>query len=124
VARARVDIPVWEACLQSYWAPNFYIFTRETETPEADVHARMFGPEAGVVEDAATGSAAAALAAVLASTEARQSGTLRWRIEQGFEMKRPSLIELEADRRDGEITAVRVGGQAVMMSHGDIHVRR
>lgn len=124
VARARVNIPVWEARLQSYWAPNFYIFTRETETPQADVHARMFGPEAGVVEDAATGSAAASLAAVLAPAAMRQSGTLRWRIEQGFEMKRPSLIELEADVRDGDITAVRVGGQAVMMSQGDMHVRR
>ena len=123
VARARVHMPVWEACVQAYWAPNFYVFTRETVTPQADVHARMFGPEAGVVEDPATGSAAAALAAVLAPTAAQQAGTQHWRIEQGFEMKRPSLIEVEADLSAGAITAVRVGGQAVMISQGTLHVR-
>jgi trans-2,3-dihydro-3-hydroxyanthranilate isomerase len=39
-------------------------------------------------------------------------------IEQGFEMGRPSLIELEADVAGGRITAVRVGGSSVLMSEG------
>jgi trans-2,3-dihydro-3-hydroxyanthranilate isomerase len=43
---------------------------------------------------------------------------LRWIIEQGFEMGRPSLIHLAADVANGRVTAVRVGGTAVRMSDG------
>jgi trans-2,3-dihydro-3-hydroxyanthranilate isomerase len=42
-----------------------------------------------------------------------RDGTVRWVIEQGFEMGRPSLLHLEVDKRGGEITAVRVGGSSV-----------
>jgi trans-2,3-dihydro-3-hydroxyanthranilate isomerase len=86
----------------------------------SDIHARMFAPELGVVEDPATGSAAAALGGYLAARDARQDGTLTWAISQGVEMGRPSLIELEVDREGGQVTAVRVGGRAVVVSEGSI----
>jgi trans-2,3-dihydro-3-hydroxyanthranilate isomerase len=73
-----------------------------------------------VVEDPATGSAAAALGGYLAARDARQDGTLTWAISQGVEMGRPSLIELEVDREGGQVTAVRVGGRAVVVSEGSI----
>ncbi|WP_256872873.1 PhzF family phenazine biosynthesis protein [Candidatus Entotheonella palauensis] len=76
----------------------------------------------GLGEDPATGSAASSLAGVLALTATQSAGTLRWRIEQGFEMQRPSLIDVEADLPDGVITAVRVGGHAVLMSQGEMLV--
>jgi trans-2,3-dihydro-3-hydroxyanthranilate isomerase len=77
----------------------------------------MFAPAIATDEDPATGSAAAAIAGYLGARATRQ-GTLRWRIEQGVEMGRPSLLEVEADRIDGRIAAVRVGGTAVLMSEG------
>jgi trans-2,3-dihydro-3-hydroxyanthranilate isomerase len=43
-------------------------------------------------------------------------------IEQGFEMGRPSILHLEADKRDGRITAVRVGGSSVLMSEGEMEI--
>ncbi len=123
VERARINMPAWERILNDYWAPNIYLFTRETVTPEADIHARMFAPGAGIAEDPATGSAASSLAGVLALTAAQQSGTQRWLVEQGFEMQRPSFIDVEADLTNGVITAVRVGGQAVLISQGEMRVR-
>jgi trans-2,3-dihydro-3-hydroxyanthranilate isomerase len=78
----------------------------------------MFAPEFGIVEDPATGSAVAAFAGCLVRRAARTNGTLRWTIEQGFEMGRPSILHLEADVANGAITAVRVGGTAVRMSEG------
>ena len=48
----------------------------------------------------------------------KANGTLRWTIEQGLEIGRPSIIEIEVDKADGDIVAVRVGGSAVMMSEG------
>jgi trans-2,3-dihydro-3-hydroxyanthranilate isomerase len=73
-----------------------------------------------VVEDPATGSAAAAFAGWLAARAPRGDGTLHYRIDQGLEMGRPSELSLEIDRKDGRVAAVRVGGAAVMVTEGTI----
>ena len=124
VERARVNQTALDQLPKNEWTSHLYVYTRETVTPEADVHARMFAPAMGVAEDPATGSAASSLAGVLAMTATPSSGTLHWRIEQGFEMKRPSLIDVEADLQDGVIHAVRVGGEAVLISQGEMYVRQ
>lgn len=86
----------------------------------SDIYARMFAPELGVIEDPATGSAAAALGGYLAARDGRHDGTLSWEITQGVAMGRPSLLELEVDRVGGQVAAVRVGGKAVVVSEGSI----
>jgi trans-2,3-dihydro-3-hydroxyanthranilate isomerase len=48
--------------------------------------------------------------------------TLRWRIEQGFEMGRPSLIDLEADVDTEGVKGVRVGGRSVLIGEGTLSV--
>ena len=73
----------------------------------------MFAPGAGVAEDPATGSAAAALAGWLVRHAPTQSATQHWTVLQGEAIGRPSRIELEADVRDGAVQAVRVGGASV-----------
>jgi trans-2,3-dihydro-3-hydroxyanthranilate isomerase len=85
-----------------------------------EVRARMFGPGAGIVEDPATGSAAAAVAAVLG--QGRADGTHAWTIHQGVEMGRPSRIGLEVDVVDGAVTAARVAGTAVVVTRGTIEL--
>jgi trans-2,3-dihydro-3-hydroxyanthranilate isomerase len=122
VERIRVNQTALHQLPKNDWTSHLYVYTRETATPDADVHARMFAPALGVGEDPATGSAASSLAGVLALTATQSSGTLRWRIEQGLEIQRPSLIDVEADMQDGVITAVRVGGQAVLISQGEMFV--
>jgi trans-2,3-dihydro-3-hydroxyanthranilate isomerase len=97
-----------------------FIFSYDPERDNSDIRARMFMQEIGVVEDPATGSAAAALAGYLAKRSWHRDGTLKWTIEQGFEMGRPSLLYLEADLANGAVTAVRVGGTAVRMSDGQL----
>jgi trans-2,3-dihydro-3-hydroxyanthranilate isomerase len=82
----------------------------------------MFAPAIGITEDPATGAAATALGGYLAARAAQNDGTLRWVVEQGFEMGRPSILNVEADKTNGELSAVRVGGQAVMVSEGWITV--
>ena len=117
LARARLQRDRWDSLLANYWAPHLYLITFDTGSPYVQVRARMFAPAIATDEDPATGSAAAAIAGYLGARATRQ-GTLRWRIEQGVEMGRPSLLEVEADRVDGRIAAVRVGGAAVLMSEG------
>ena len=120
MARVKLRTDLWEKLLSSWWAGSIFAFTTETVSKDAQIHGRMFAPAMGVAEDPATGSAASALAGFLQEQEPRD-GTRRWRIEQGFEMGRPSRIELEADIAGGRITAIRVGGSSVLISDGWIN---
>ncbi|HVZ77790.1 MAG TPA: PhzF family phenazine biosynthesis protein [Gemmatimonadaceae bacterium] len=122
VRRARVRLDAWEATLKGYAAPEMFVFAMDPEREGSDVRARMFAPGISVPEDPATGSACAALAGYLSRHSPRVDGTLRWVVEQGFEMGRPSIIEVEADKRDGAVTAVRVGGSSVVVCEGVLHL--
>jgi trans-2,3-dihydro-3-hydroxyanthranilate isomerase len=99
---------------------DVYAFSYDPEREDSDIRARMFAQEFTIIEDPATGSAAAALAGYLARRSRHREGTLQWTIEQGFEMGRPSILHLEADLAEGAVTAVRVGGTAVRMSEGKL----
>ncbi len=42
----------------------------------------------------------------------------RWRIAQGVEMGRPSLLEARADKRDGKVVRVWIAGESVPVAEG------
>jgi trans-2,3-dihydro-3-hydroxyanthranilate isomerase len=96
------------------------VFTFETEQPESTVHVRMFAPLLGVPEDPATGSANGALGAYLVYHRAVPvtEPTTYIVSEQGAEINRPSTLYVEVDSSGEEITAVRVGGQVVLVAEG------
>jgi len=81
---------------------------------------RMFAPLLGVPEDPATGSANGALGAYLVHHRAVPvtEPTTYLISEQGAEIGRPSALYVEVDSVDGEVTAVRVGGQVVPVAEG------
>jgi trans-2,3-dihydro-3-hydroxyanthranilate isomerase len=122
VARARLRIDLWEQTLRGYWTDDIFFFALDPELEGSDVRARMFAPGFGVTEDPATGSAAVALGGYLAARNPRHDGTLRWVVEQGFEMGRPSILEVEVDKRGGAVTGVRVGGSTVLVCEGQMDV--
>ena len=99
---------------------NLYVFCPEPhEDGPGDLSARMFADDLGVPEDPATGSAAGCLAGYLA--EHRYFGTdpVDVRVEQGYEIKRPSLLYLRAETKGGE-TTVHVGGKVQMVARGEL----
>ena len=83
-----------------------------------ELHARMFSPLDSLAEDPATGSAAAATLAFLAAQRPARDAETAWRVTQGVDMGRPSLILGRTVKRDGAVTAVYVGGQAVAVMRG------
>jgi trans-2,3-dihydro-3-hydroxyanthranilate isomerase len=98
-----------------------YFYTREVPAAEQplELQARMFHPGAsGLSEDPATGSATAAAAALFADLDAARDGELKWRIGQGFDMGRPSLLEARVRKHGGAVTSVHVGGRCVPMMEG------
>lgn len=120
--RARLRIDIWEEVLSGGWTGKVYLFCREPELSGSHIRARMFSPELGIGEDPATGAAVSALGGYLGIRAPERDGTLTWIVEQGFEMGRPSLLHLEVDKRGGEITGVRVGGNSVLISEGTMEL--
>jgi trans-2,3-dihydro-3-hydroxyanthranilate isomerase len=120
LARVSINSAASRRLQESAGASQVFAFSYDPERAGSDIRARMFAQEFGIQEDPATGSAAAALAGYLAPRSRQKEGTLRWTLEQGFEMGRPSIIYLEADLAEGAVTAVRVGGTAVRMSEGTL----
>jgi trans-2,3-dihydro-3-hydroxyanthranilate isomerase len=121
LARSRINLDLHQKHLNNTPGEMVMVFAMDPEDPAHDVRARMYAPGINIAEDPATGSACAALGGYLAA-RSPGDGPLRWVVEQGYEMGRPSQIELEADRSGGRITAVRVGGATVMVSEGSITV--
>ncbi len=100
-------------------------FSRETiDIGESRAHARFFAPADNIPEDPATGSAAGALGAYLvhngASGAETVDGKVRFIIEQGDFINRPSRINLEVKGKLGAIDEVRVGGASVVVAKGEI----
>lgn len=119
LARARPDAAAFAALMAGEAIDAIYLVTRETITADGAVDwtARMFAPADGVAEDPATGSATAALAALLASRDAHFAGRVL-RVAQGVDMGRPSLLEPEV-LSDG---TVRLAGRCVAVMDGMITV--
>ena len=118
LSRCALDLPRWRELLAGYPTQKVYPVAR---IDPLRWRVRMFAPGLGVAEDPATGSAAASFAGWLAQQLPQQrDGTLAVRLEQGIEMGRPSELHVEFDRREGSITAVRVGGSAVLFGEGTL----
>ena len=122
VRRSSLDSARWKKMLSDSWAKFVYVVCMEAEGEGVDVHVRMYAPGSGVPEDPATGSAAAALGGYLSAADGTSEASLSWTVEQGIEMGRPSILHVEADRRHGVTSAIRVGGSAVRVSRGTMEV--
>jgi trans-2,3-dihydro-3-hydroxyanthranilate isomerase len=122
VGRAQLDLALWRRLLADSWAHHVYLISLDAEGEGVDVRVRMFAPGSGVLEDPATGSAAAALGGYLSKVDGSREAKLAWTVEQGLEVGRPSLLYVEADRAGGKTTAVRVGGNAVRVASGTMAV--
>jgi len=112
--------PVLDKVLQDAGAVCALVFANETLSPYNDVHVRVFAPPLGIHEDPATGSANGALAAYLwhhGIVKARPRAHLR--SEQGSEMGRPSVIEIEI-RADTQPLTILVGGRVARSAEGSV----
>ena len=99
-----------------------FLYCRQTVHTTSSFHARMFAPDHGVAEDPATGSAAVGFAGAIHRFDELPDGSHKRAIEQGYEMGRPSLIELSLQVEGGKLSAVRIGGHAVRVAEGTIEV--
>lgn len=116
--RCRVD---WDFYRDTAGAgKNLYVFCPEPhEDGPGDISARMFTDKLGIPEDPATGSAAGCLAGYLVEHRYFGSDSVEVRVEQGYEIHRPSLLYLRAERENAEIQ-VSVGGKVQLVGRGEL----
>ena len=139
VSRAKLLIPVqdsrrldrlspdfeamWKLC-ERLNVTGFYAFTRMPTRDRGDVDARQFPYRAGFPEDAATGVAAAALAAYLTRYDLDcKEGEHAFQVGQGYAMGAPSRIEAVATCSGHEITGTAIGGSCQVVNKETVVVR-
>jgi trans-2,3-dihydro-3-hydroxyanthranilate isomerase len=122
VRRCQIVDACWRSGFEAHGAAGAFVFCRQTEDKGNHFHARMFAPSFGVREDPATGSAAAAFAGFCARSLSLGNGEHGFKIEQGFEMGRPSLIALGVTMQGGALASATVGGPAIIVTEGTIEV--
>jgi trans-2,3-dihydro-3-hydroxyanthranilate isomerase len=102
VRRARIDDEHYRELIEASDAETVLVFCPETVESDNDLHVRVFAPVHGVPEDPATGSSNGCLAAYLARERFFGSPAIDVRVEQGYELDRPSLLYLRTeDAADG-----------------------
>jgi trans-2,3-dihydro-3-hydroxyanthranilate isomerase len=93
----------------AYWRAH----GESSASGETVLHARTFSPLDGVIEDPATGSACAAAIALLTSFLPGDRAEFAWRIHQGVDLGRPSLLLGRTTKSHGAVTATHIGGRCV-----------
>ncbi len=116
--RAGVVRDKWLDWVKDRPAKMLFVFCRETVDPDNHIHARAFCDYYGIVEDPATGSANSCFAAYLVKHRYFGTDQIDVRVEQGYEIGRPSLIYLNAQNRGGTIH-VEVGGKVIPVAQGE-----
>jgi trans-2,3-dihydro-3-hydroxyanthranilate isomerase len=120
VDRAMVDqAALTRLCRALGIAEEVFIFSTEPGDDGATAYSRMFAPGLGVTEDPATGSASGPLGCYLVRHGLVPPGQAGQIVSvQGVKMQRPSRIHIAIGTDGGQITDVRVGGQAVLVGEG------
>jgi trans-2,3-dihydro-3-hydroxyanthranilate isomerase len=121
LARAMPDIGAFRTAAGETTRFALLLYVRR-DGDATKLRARMFAPLGGVLEDPATGSACAALAALLTSMAPGENVDLHYEIEQGVEMGRPSLLIASGRKTaEGPVEAT-VAGSCVPSGRGVLEV--
>jgi trans-2,3-dihydro-3-hydroxyanthranilate isomerase len=119
LAAARPRAEIFSEHITADRATGFLLYVKD-RSEGFDLQARMFAPLYGVPEDPATGSANVILAGLLAGLRPEADLKLELRIGQGFDMGRPSALEAVAEKRDGKVVALSIGGRCVPIMRGTL----
>ncbi|MCI0766933.1 PhzF family phenazine biosynthesis protein [Bacillus sp. TL12] len=98
-------------------AKGIMVFTSETYEEINDLNVRDFAEYYGIPEDAATGSSNGCLAAYVIKHRYFGKKKINLRVEQGYEIKRSSLLHIRAEEIK-DVIEVFVGGQVTSIAKG------
>ncbi len=115
--KAKIERIKYFRLIKGTDAKAIFIFCHETYNKQNHISARMFADYFGIPEDPATGSANGCLAGYLVKHRYFGTDNIDIRVEQGYEMSRPSLLFLKA-ARNGKKIDIHVGGKVIEVARG------
>lgn len=115
--KATVNVEQLWSLIEHTEAKCILIFCPETYHPDNQLSVRMFGHYLGIPEDPATGSANGCLAGYLTHYSYFNSSPMMVRVEQGYEIDRPSLLLLKSSK-EGDLIKISVGGKVLLIAQG------
>ncbi len=118
--RAKVDVEKCFDLVENTEAKSILIFCPQTQKKGNDLSVRVFAHYQGVPEDPATGSGNGCLAAYLVKHQYFIKKSINVRVEQGYEIGRPSMLYLKAEESDGGTISVSVGGRVFLIAIGEL----
>ena len=118
IKRSKTNRDKYFELIKEREAKAILIFGPETYSEKNDLNVRVFADYYGVPEDPATGSGNGCLAGYLVHHQYFGEDLVDIKVEQGYEIGRPSLLLLRAEEREGKIH-VFVGGRVVMIAKGE-----
>jgi trans-2,3-dihydro-3-hydroxyanthranilate isomerase len=116
--KAQVDKARYYDLIKETPAKAILVFSPETHEPHNHLSVRVFVDYYGMPEDPATGSGNGCLAGYLVHHRYFGNDSIDIRSEQGYEIGRPSLLHLKADRVADQIN-VFVGGNSMVVARGE-----
>jgi len=116
--KAVVDKDRYFSLIQNTAAKGILIFCPESHGSGNQVSVRVFVDYYGVPEDPATGSGNGCLAGYLVSHRYFGQDRIDIRSEQGYEIDRPSLLLLKAEKSGSRID-IQVGGKTIFVARGE-----
>lgn len=118
VNRCKINHNKYQNFIDNVIKANILVFSPETKLKENDLNVRVFLDDPGFPEDPATGSANGNLAGYLIAHNFFESKNIAYRVEQGFQMGRPSILNIEAEKSQDSIQIL-VGGKVFLIAKGE-----
>ncbi|MBN1328297.1 MAG: PhzF family phenazine biosynthesis protein [Candidatus Heimdallarchaeota archaeon] len=124
ITKISLDVPLLLSLLEDFVTSQLLVFTKETIHNDSHVHVRMFAPSVGVLEDPATGSAAGPLGAYLEKYNVIDNHELGvfYHFEQGYEIQRPSRLNVKCLYLGNKISNVIVNGKTRVVAEGEFYL--
>lgn len=118
--RVQIGIPALRELHKRYGCDLLTVFCLDAYQRGSMASTRVFAPLHGVAEDPATGSSASCLAWYLRSHGLIPDCGTDWlKLDQGYSVARPSLIQLRANQQADGAIEVSIGGHVVPVARGE-----
>lgn len=118
VQRCIIDHVQFKRFLETYYECNLLVFSEEENRDQNCLRVRVFLNDTGYYEDPATGSANGNLAGYLLKYRFFDKDQLDVRVNQGYEIGRPSNVNIAAKLTNGTYD-IQIGGKVQQIAKGD-----
>lgn len=113
----KISKEKYYALINRTTAKNILVFCPQAHSGMKGFSTRMFADYLGIPEDPATGSGNGCLGAYLIKYRYMGKERISIRSEQGYEMGRPSVLYVEAEKKNKQIH-ISVGGEVIEIAEG------